>query len=61
MTDSKPNDVYVEKYDADKASNEKSESFSLDPVVTQYSKEETARILWKIDWRLVPMLSVLYL
>lgn len=30
-------------------------------IIVDYSKRETARILWKIDWRLVPFLAVLYL
>lgn len=27
----------------------------------EYDEQETRKILWKVDWRLVPFLSVLYL
>lgn len=34
---------------------------SSDQVVTQYDEKETRRIMRKIDYRLIPLLSVLYL
>jgi hypothetical protein len=61
MADTKQTQIFSEKYDAENASNEKPASFSSAPTIPQYTKAETAKILWKIDWRLVPFLSVLYL
>jgi MFS transporter, ACS family, DAL5 transporter family protein len=37
------------------------EGYSPDQVVTQFSELEERRIMNKVDWHLVPLLSVLYL
>jgi hypothetical protein len=45
----------------DNSSSEKEKSPSQGPVIPEYDKHQTAKILWKIDWRLIPFLSLLYL
>jgi hypothetical protein len=60
MTDSKPSQMYTEDA-VDNSSSEKEESPSQAPVIPEYDKRQTTKILWKIDWRLIPFLSLLYL
>ncbi|KAJ5730672.1 uncharacterized protein N7483_005180 [Penicillium malachiteum] len=60
MTELKPKEIFIEDT-ADNASSEKGESFNVDLMILEYDKKQTARILWKIDWRLVPLLTLLYL
>ncbi|KAJ6016122.1 hypothetical protein N7540_010713 [Penicillium herquei] len=60
MTELKPKEILIED-PAENASSEKGESFNVDLMIPEYDKKQTARILWKIDWRLVPLLTVLYL
>ena len=37
------------------------QGLSADQVVVEYDQAETRRIMRKIDWRLIPLLSLLYL
>lgn len=37
------------------------EGYSPDQVVSEFSEAEERRIMNKVDWHLVPLLSVLYL
>lgn len=60
MTDSKPSQMYTEDV-VDNSSSEKEDSPSQVPAIPEYDKRQTTKILWKIDWRLIPFLSLLYL
>lgn len=37
------------------------QGLSADQVIVEYDQAETRRIMRKIDWRLIPLLSLLYL
>lgn len=56
----KPNHVYTETADYDLKGKE-GYTAADEVVVPEYDAHETRKILWKIDYRLVPFLSVLYL
>ncbi|KAJ5621655.1 hypothetical protein N7528_006438 [Penicillium herquei] len=60
MTELKPKEIFIEDT-VDNASSGKGESPNVDLMIPEYDKKQTARTLWKIDWRLVLLLTVLYL
>lgn len=63
ITDKDTSDVHVEYKSGSDGSDGGEKGFLADgqAAYPEYDKKETTRILWKIDWRLVPFLSVLYL
>ncbi|KAJ5707661.1 hypothetical protein N7488_007462 [Penicillium malachiteum] len=60
MTELKPKEIFIEDT-VDNASSVKGDRPNVDLMIPEYDKKQTARTLWKIDWRLVPLLTVLYL
>lgn len=60
MEESKPVGIHVED-DIENSQLKEGAENGTTVMITGYTKRETSKILWKIDWRLIPFLAVLYL
>jgi hypothetical protein len=59
LADGKPNQAHITE-DVEHGSREEKIS-DVESSVLEYDQQDTRKILWKIDIRLVPFLALLYL